>query len=1556
MISAPLPSPVSPRKPLQISLSLAPLRGSSSSGTNVVAPDPNDDQVLDIFDNIDRLRGDLDLDHDHLSSKHVGPEELPKKPLEDLGTSIADRSDDKGSIAPLLDWTRTLFPGLRLPSRSSGEDARSPSRDGFPDWVKQTSGRVTAMAAVRLDRPAPPPSAAGTPARKRARKRMVKVAVGCEDGSLWLFASPPPHSVPGLEVDSPSPTPSSFRSSTNSNRTKSPPLGRLSLETTVPFPSNSSLPSPSPSSPASNSPPTSPKPLSVRSRNQSNDLNKLPRPPLFSRRTSSASLSVRRMQSTASSAPTVASIDVHSIHTTTSHHHHQNATRPRKASATVSMTTSSTSTLDSSFPLSTTLPSPTLSSHGAGLAIPTSPPTTTSGGGSGTPRPASRHRSRGSITNGIGLWEQESNASLSIVGDRYPELEDQEEATEEEEEGEVNAGDESISEVEDEALNALVPVLRIRMGGGGEIVSLNVVEGTRFGKEEGGSILLALRRSGCLSLHSLVDGREFGSCDLGTNVPSTSRTSAMAFEGLEVLALQDQRPIAICYGSRGIGFVAVDLDSLDPQTPVDSSSGSTTLRPALIFKQGVHFLVFATTSSSHSATSDEGLAAAPRILVAPVRSETPNSSLSGSSAIPAVIVEPAHSIGEMENLNGPILGIRSCDDDLLAFDSSGIEVFTIRDQKLATLGALTLPGIVDISVEGYNAILVSTATELRSYRLEPSADSTKSLFTFTLTSKSPMGGLEQAAPLPLSPANASTSSDFLVARTSRPDCRVLEYVSIAKGTSAAAVMEVLPLFESQMEVNCLPRITKIVQLDRERALLGYSSGAIRDVRFEDFEKPLKGKDRVSLPAAITLLELHTLGKREVVIAGSADGSAASWYLDDWELVAQWRLFASPVCHLAHIDVAKGPLSQTIAFVSANSPIALVSLFPPQLHFILPGTSSAVQSISTSNDDLLIIYAHGLSRVCNIEGLELRRSMDLKTAEGVLSESGWTNWFSLGAQRDKVQPSPTSHDPLLMVDLRHNIDESLRLLPWAEAQRGSHKTVQPPTKTNGSKLDLTSDSQNSRDNMGLVRLLLSQVATFGLDADTDDLLESHLGVSKPMVPLPSAISSGTSLSVPLDPNKSSSPWELSSTSTAQRLLQIVCLLRVFLNFPDTERYASQAIVFYASFLADAVGPSFVPPALELLADYWLDGSTEVQQAAQLLFGSYLGACADDKVIELVERWQDLLPSKLPPEAPPHPSVDQAVLITGLVASEKYKILSSLVLKEISSSITTFLADEDRPYHQAIATELCARGFEIWQNYVDAMPLVRQLFGLATGRTASTPNDLRNMARLATLHVAGVNTPLFMTTLSFDILNAQSASHRNATMKLLGFMVRKKPLVLHTSLPRLAEAVVKSLDPTVTHLREAVQQAATVILNELVRTYPSIDFHGRSQRLAVGTHEGAAIVYDLKTATRLYVLEGHTRAITALSWSPDGRRLVSVSLEESKAVVWKVGVGILSMFNPGAPPRQGSGGTATPFKTLDFAVGDEAYMTTAATLEWVTFEWPAERTTRLKIRETTLTFSV
>ena len=80
------------------------------------------------------------------------------------------------------------------------------------------------------------------------------------------------------------------------------------------------------------------------------------------------------------------------------------------------------------------------------------------------------------------------------------------------------------------------------------------------------------------------------------------------------------------------------------------------------------------------------------------------------------------------------------------------------------------------------------------------------------------------------------------------------------------------------------------------------------------------------------------------------------------------------------------------------------------------------------------------------------------------------------------------------------------------------------------------------------------------------------------------------------------------------------------------------------------------------------------------------------------------------------------------------------------------------------------------------------------------------------------------------------------------------------------------------------------------------------------------YDLKTATRLYVLETHHSQVSAISFSPDGRRLVTAALDDRKLTVWKVGSSFGSMFVVGGPPRQGTG-PGEPFKTYDFFVADE-----------------------------------
>lgn len=212
---------------------------------------------------------------------------------------------------------------------------------------------------------------------------------------------------------------------------------------------------------------------------------------------------------------------------------------------------------------------------------------------------------------------------------------------------------------------------------------------------------------------------------------------------------------------------------------------------------------------------------------------------------------------------------------------------------------------------------------------------------------------------------------------------------------------------------------------------------------------------------------------------------------------------------------------------------------------------------------------------------------------------------------------------------------------------------------------------------------------------------------------------------------------------------------------------------------------------------------------------------------------------------------------------------------------------------------------------------------------------------------------MTTLGLDILSPTSVEHQKSVMQIVAFLIRKRPLVLQPNIPKLMDVVVRSLDPNATTYREAVLDTATEIIGHVVKRYPTVDFHMPTQRLAVGTDEGAIIMYDLKTAIRLYVLEGHKKKLAACSFSPDGRRLVTLSLEEGCVLIWKVGSSFSSFFNPGAPPRQGHGGSE-PYKTMKFNLGDAANMSDAATLDEVHIEW-TDRSVKLKIRDGILTFA-
>lgn len=656
-------------------------------------------------------------------------------------------------------------------------------------------------------------------------------------------------------------------------------------------------------------------------------------------------------------------------------------------------------------------------------------------------------------------------------------------------------------------------------------------------------------------------------------------------------------------------------------------------------------------------------------------------------------------------------------------------------------------------------------------------------------------------------------------------------------------------------------------------------------------------------------------------------------------------------------------------------------------------------------------------------------------------SGTTGVLSqLAAARDDAAAA-------LLVDLRRAIEAAARSVRGGGAQSAAidataqqaHASTQTtsatgratvgslaPPATLRSEQDMDGNSTTAfvsigspaaRKAVNIIRPLLPTVFPIGLESNMDaklaallDLEDETKGKSSFSVGLhsaPDAFMVGDA-ATKADAKQA---WKLSSKLTTTRLLSASALLRVLGNVSELRGITEelQQFVEDEALLSSLVGMGFRGVTLTELVSYWLDSNLELQHASRSMFHAALARLDEKQLEEICNRWQGLLSSTKSAKQISEPQVElkaapsvtaegdvrnKALALLGSIAVKRYTSLSPRVLKDVASTIhsaiTADKSNETRRSQElqllAVAIELCRSGFSMWQHYFDATEVVRSLFALSTSTASgrsSGEGELRSLARSATLQIAAENTPLFMTTLSLDILHARSASDCAATMRLVAFMVRKRPCLLVANLPRLAEAVVKSLDPTHTTMREAVVNAATVMISELVSTYPSINFFNPTQRLAVGTHEGAVIMYDLKTATRLYVLEGHRRRTDAVSFSPDGRRLVTMSLEEGRVLVWKTTCGFSSFFSPGQMPRQGATdvkATDGAYKAFLFNVGEQRGMKGWQSeqvgevgmakgqgqgqgeeeefvgFDKIGFQWNLERSVRVQIGEAQLNISV
>lgn len=207
----------------------------------------------------------------------------------------------------------------------------------------------------------------------------------------------------------------------------------------------------------------------------------------------------------------------------------------------------------------------------------------------------------------------------------------------------------------------------------------------------------------------------------------------------------------------------------------------------------------------------------------------------------------------------------------------------------------------------------------------------------------------------------------------------------------------------------------------------------------------------------------------------------------------------------------------------------------------------------------------------------------------------------------------------------------------------------------------------------------------------------------------------------------------------------------------------------------------------------------------------------------------------------------------------------------------------------------------------------LIRISASNPDTYPESRRRTLHKCILQVAEKNSPLLGSGLSSNIAHGSSSPPTSAVttttssavnicvaaMRIVAVVVREDAILFRDVLNLIVTAVVKILDPS-SPLREKVLPTVTELVNEMVEAYPSITFHRPTQRLALSVSPGIILIFDLKSATEMNVLQGHHNLANFLSFSLDGRYLVAVDLEEDLLFVWKFVTGILSFIGGSEGP--------------------------------------------------------
>jgi hypothetical protein len=122
--------------------------------------------------------------------------------------------------------------------------------------------------------------------------------------------------------------------------------------------------------------------------------------------------------------------------------------------------------------------------------------------------------------------------------------------------------------------------------------------------------------------------------------------------------------------------------------------------------------------------------------------------------------------------------------------------------------------------------------------------------------------------------------------------------------------------------------------------------------------------------------------------------------------------------------------------------------------------------------------------------------------------------------------------------------------------------------------------------------------------------------------------------------------------------------------------------------------------------------------------------------------------------------------------------------------------------------------------------------------------------ALTHLSMANLRLFLECALEQLAAGRFPGH-GVVLRVLEWWVSRAPPSLVEYLPALVDVLVRDMDPGAPAVREVFYRPAVAILFSMVPKFPMVSLGANNTRVAVGSHDGHVVIFDLKACSQVQV---------------------------------------------------------------------------------------------------------